>query len=115
MCKATKRTYHNDNIARSIDKPAKIWESMKEIVFDNCPVKKTKLALNVNEEVVTDETTIHVSPQQQHHYALNNTGSTRKTTTSIKPQPHFPSDQSHKEKLAILSKDLTTSQQTDEI
>jgi hypothetical protein len=58
MCRATKRTYHNDNIARSIDKPAKLWESMKEIIFDNCPVKKTKLALNVNEEVVTDETTI---------------------------------------------------------
>jgi hypothetical protein len=54
MCRATKRTYHNDNIARSIDKPAKIWESMKEIIFDNCPVKKTNLALNVNEEVVTE-------------------------------------------------------------
>jgi hypothetical protein len=31
---------------------------MKEIIFDNCPVKKTKLVLNVNEEVVTEETTI---------------------------------------------------------
>jgi hypothetical protein len=50
MYRATKRTYHNDKIARNIDKPAKIWESMKEIIFDN----KTKLALNVNEEVADE-------------------------------------------------------------
>jgi hypothetical protein len=43
---------------RGIYEPAKIWESMKKIIFDNCPVNKTKLALNVNEEIVTDEATI---------------------------------------------------------
>jgi hypothetical protein len=45
-------------LTRSIDKPAKKWESTKEIIFDNCPVKKTKQAHTVIEEVVTDENTI---------------------------------------------------------
>jgi hypothetical protein len=69
---------------------------MKEIIFDNCPVKKTKLALNVNEEVMkprSQTNLIYISPQQQHYYILYNTLSTRKTISSMKAQPHLPSDQ----------------------
>jgi hypothetical protein len=45
-------------------------------------------------------------------FLLSKQLNTRKTISSMKPQPHLSSDQSHKEKLA---KDLTTSQQTDQI
>jgi hypothetical protein len=63
---------------RGIDKPAKIWESMKKIIFDNFPVNKTKLALNVNEEVVTDEATI------ANEFNLYFTTA----TASLRPQQH---------------------------
>jgi hypothetical protein len=49
---------------------------------------------------------IYISPQQQHHCALDNLRSTTKTISSMKPQPLLPSDQSHKEKLAKIIKGL---------